>query len=356
MSPLRRRPDGTYRGDRLGHRDQRGRGAAGSGARHLRRRGDRLLRRRWAGQPPRRRLRRRRRWVRSASRFKANAVSQEKTGEMLVMGKMFGAPLRGDFEHCEVAFFVGKNPWISHGIPRARTTLKAIAGRSRPGDDRDRSAGHRDRRAGRFPPAGAAGARRLAGRRRWRRCSSTRASSTAPGWLATRSGYDAVLAALGDVPIGRYCEISGGRRGAGAGGDPADRGGVERGRVRGPRRADEPPLDAGQLPGEAGVVADRQPRHPRRAVRDDRHGRHLAHGPQRAAPHRRPGLAGRRAQGDRRADPVQRDRRGDPRRSPEAVSGDDRRVGQPGALGRRQPADARGDARPRRQRRASTCS
>src|SRR3712207_7893766 len=30
---------------------------------------------------------------------------------MLVMGKMFGTPLRGDFEHCEVAFFVGKNPW-----------------------------------------------------------------------------------------------------------------------------------------------------------------------------------------------------------------------------------------------------
>ena len=46
---------------------------------------------------------------------------------MLVMGKMFGTPLRGDFEHCEVAFFVGKNPWISHGIPHARTTLKAIA-------------------------------------------------------------------------------------------------------------------------------------------------------------------------------------------------------------------------------------
>ena len=46
---------------------------------------------------------------------------------MLVMGKMFGTPLRGDFEHCEVALFVGKNPWISHGIPHARITLKAIA-------------------------------------------------------------------------------------------------------------------------------------------------------------------------------------------------------------------------------------
>jgi anaerobic selenocysteine-containing dehydrogenase len=33
-----------------------------------------------------------------------------------------------DFEHAEVAVFVGKNPWMAHGIPHARPTLKAIAG------------------------------------------------------------------------------------------------------------------------------------------------------------------------------------------------------------------------------------
>ena len=44
------------------------------------------------------------------SKFRASALSQEKTGEMLVMGKMFGVPFRGDFEHCEVGFFIGKNP------------------------------------------------------------------------------------------------------------------------------------------------------------------------------------------------------------------------------------------------------
>src|SRR4029434_1652785 len=32
----------------------------------------------------------------------------------------------GDFEHCEVAVFVGKNPWQSHGFARARTLLPAI--------------------------------------------------------------------------------------------------------------------------------------------------------------------------------------------------------------------------------------
>ena len=41
--------------------------------------------------------------------------------------KMVGGYSRGDFEHCEVALFIGKNPWFSHGIPRARVTLREIA-------------------------------------------------------------------------------------------------------------------------------------------------------------------------------------------------------------------------------------
>ena len=61
------------------------------------------------------------------ARYRANALSQEKTGEFWVNGKMFGGGVRADFEHCEVALFVGKNPWQSHGFPRARTTLKVIA-------------------------------------------------------------------------------------------------------------------------------------------------------------------------------------------------------------------------------------
>ena len=53
-APPRRR---HLRGDRLGHRHPRGRRAAGGGPRHPWRRGDRLLRRRRPGQPPRRHLR-----------------------------------------------------------------------------------------------------------------------------------------------------------------------------------------------------------------------------------------------------------------------------------------------------------
>ena len=58
---------------------------------------------------------------------RSNAVAQEKTGEFWVAHKMVGLYTRSDFEHCEVAFFLGKNPWMSHGFPRARVTLKEIA-------------------------------------------------------------------------------------------------------------------------------------------------------------------------------------------------------------------------------------
>ncbi len=61
------------------------------------------------------------------SRFRSNALAQEKTGEFWVNGKLLGTYVRSDVEDAEVALFVGKNPWQSHGIPHARTTLKEIA-------------------------------------------------------------------------------------------------------------------------------------------------------------------------------------------------------------------------------------
>jgi anaerobic selenocysteine-containing dehydrogenase len=61
------------------------------------------------------------------SQYRSSALAQEKTGEFWVGGRLMGAVTRADFEHCEVALFIGKNPWQSHGIPRARVTLKEIA-------------------------------------------------------------------------------------------------------------------------------------------------------------------------------------------------------------------------------------
>jgi anaerobic selenocysteine-containing dehydrogenase len=60
-------------------------------------------------------------------RYSSNALAQEKTGEFWVERQMFGGRPEPDFEHAEVAVFVGKNPWHSHGFERARVILRNIA-------------------------------------------------------------------------------------------------------------------------------------------------------------------------------------------------------------------------------------
>jgi len=59
--------------------------------------------------------------------FSSNALAQEKTGEFWVEHQLFGTAMRGSFEQAEVAVFVGKNPWQSHGFQRARPILRDIA-------------------------------------------------------------------------------------------------------------------------------------------------------------------------------------------------------------------------------------
>ncbi|MFH8470912.1 molybdopterin-dependent oxidoreductase [Streptomyces sp. NPDC017991] len=59
--------------------------------------------------------------------YRSNALAQEKTGEFWVDARMLGGYVRADIENAEVVLFVGKNPYQSHGFPRARTVLKEIA-------------------------------------------------------------------------------------------------------------------------------------------------------------------------------------------------------------------------------------
>ncbi len=62
--------------------------------------------------------------------YASNALAQEKTGEFWVDGQLYGRPschTAPDFEHAEVAVFLGKNPWQSHGFPRARVALKELS-------------------------------------------------------------------------------------------------------------------------------------------------------------------------------------------------------------------------------------
>jgi len=60
-------------------------------------------------------------------RYRSNALAQEKTGEFWVAQRMLGGYNHGDFEHAQVAIFLGKNPWQSHGLHRARATIREIA-------------------------------------------------------------------------------------------------------------------------------------------------------------------------------------------------------------------------------------
>ena len=105
-----------------------------------------------------------------------------------------------------------------------------------------------------------------------------------------------------------------------------------------------------ELPREARLAAHREPRDTRRPVRDVEHRQPAAHEPGRARRQHRSSVTRRRSEAHRWAHPLQRHGRGDPHRSPEPLSGHDRGVRQPAALRRRQPADAGGDANPRRER------
>jgi anaerobic selenocysteine-containing dehydrogenase len=142
------------------------------------------------------------------SRYRSNALAQEKTGEFWVNGKVLGTYVKGDFEHAEVAVFVGKNPYQSHSFPRARTVLKEMArdpGRTLVVIDPVRTETaeladiHLQVRPGTDAWLLAALVAVLA-----------EEGLVAGDWLAEHAvGLDEVLAALGGVPIARYCAVAG---------------------------------------------------------------------------------------------------------------------------------------------------
>ncbi len=60
------------------------------------------------------------------TKYMANAISQEKTGLAWVMSRMIGGLTHPELHHAEVAVIVGKNPFMSNGMDRARPWLKAV--------------------------------------------------------------------------------------------------------------------------------------------------------------------------------------------------------------------------------------
>ena len=142
------------------------------------------------------------------SKFRSSAIAQEKTGEAWVNGLMLGIPVRGDFEHCEVAVFIGKNPWQSHSFPHARLTLRNIA------KDPQRSIIVIDPRRTETAELAQFHLQVRPGRDAWLLAAMggvlVEEGLIDRAWLhAHASGIEDVVAGLSQVPIAEYCRISG---------------------------------------------------------------------------------------------------------------------------------------------------
>lgn len=59
-------------------------------------------------------------------KYKSNAIAQEKTGLAWVISRMIGGMVHAEVAHAQVAMFVGKNPFMSNGMDRARLFLRQI--------------------------------------------------------------------------------------------------------------------------------------------------------------------------------------------------------------------------------------
>ncbi|MCZ6783774.1 MAG: molybdopterin-dependent oxidoreductase [Proteobacteria bacterium] len=142
------------------------------------------------------------------SGYRSNALAQEKTGEFWVSAKMMGGFTRADFENCEVGIFIGKNPWFSHGIPRARVTLREIA------KDPNRCLIVVDPRRSETADLANIHLQVKPGTDAWLLAAMigilVQEDLLARDWLAEHSvGLDEVLPHFADLPVARYCEACG---------------------------------------------------------------------------------------------------------------------------------------------------
>lgn len=142
------------------------------------------------------------------AKYRSSALAQEKTGEFWVNARMLGHITRADLEHCEVALFIGKNPYQSHGFPRARSVLKEIGkdpARSMIVIDpvRTETAALADFHLQVRPGTDIYLLTALA-------AVLIQDDLIATDWLAEHAdGLDAVTAVLEDIPVAEYCTISG---------------------------------------------------------------------------------------------------------------------------------------------------
>ncbi len=142
------------------------------------------------------------------SRYRSSALAQEKTGEFWVGGRLMGSMTRADFEHCEVGLFIGKNPWQSHGLPRARVTLKEMA------KDPKRTMVVIDPRRTETAEMADIHLQVKPGTDAWLLSALggvlVQEDLIDRAWIEEHvDGAEDVMAALREIPVAQYCEISG---------------------------------------------------------------------------------------------------------------------------------------------------
>ena len=334
---------------RLGHRDRRDRGEVGRGAATARRGEHLLLRRRRAGQSPRRLLHARR----DGSGRREVPVECAGPGEdRRVLGRR--SPLRRAHpRRLRARRGLGlprKEPVDVARLPARPADPARDRPRSEPGDDRDRPASHRDSGTGGPSPRGTPRHGRVVPRR-----PGCGAGAGGPGRLRLPAGADDRVP--GD-PRGLPRDPRRVLRRAlrrGARGDPRGRATHRRGEqrlvLRGPRGAAGSAQHAVLVPEQADLAAGRQLREARRHGDPHRPG---AAGARRPRPGQ--GQPGPRRADHRGADADEPRRRGDPHRPPGPLPGDGHPERQPRALGRRHQAFPRRPraTRTRRHRRRRT--
>lgn len=60
-------------------------------------------------------------------KYGSNPLAQEKTGIAWNVARMYGANVHGTMHEADTVLFVGKNPWMSNGIQRARVLVRTLS-------------------------------------------------------------------------------------------------------------------------------------------------------------------------------------------------------------------------------------
>lgn len=141
-------------------------------------------------------------------KYKGNAISQEKTGLAWVISRMIGGMTHPELHHAQVAMFIGKNPFMSNGMDRARPFLREMK------NDPNRTLIVVDPRRTETTDFADIHLAVKAGRDAWLMAALiahvVQADLLPMDWLAEHAmGYDAVIEYFKSVPVDEYAEFAG---------------------------------------------------------------------------------------------------------------------------------------------------